>query len=255
MGFGLGSIFVFRAHKVGELLLCGQLSSEFSWQFRLEFVGGDSNGIRLAAEGILDFDIVFLGTKDDADRGLVTGGAFFFIKDGEVKIHLPCEFRLEWADFQVECHEGFQEPVVKEEVDEVFLFAGGDPVLASDKAESVAEFHEEGLEARDQAVFQLALLHSAANSQKLQVVGTLEHFLGLFGEVCGEGEGEVVGFFVSDGALVGTRFDLVDQNIAGPAEAGCGLKIPQPGGVVLNADERVGMVAPWHYANQFSHSL
>ena len=73
--------------------------------------------------------------------------------------------------------------------------------------------------------------------------------------MCGEGEGEVVGFFVSDGALVGTRFDLVDQNIAGPAEAGCGLKIPQPGGVVLNADERVGMVAPWHYANQFSHSL
>jgi hypothetical protein len=29
--FGLGSIFVFRAHKVGELLLCRQLSSEFSW--------------------------------------------------------------------------------------------------------------------------------------------------------------------------------------------------------------------------------
>jgi len=29
--FGLGSIFVFRAHELGELLLCGQLSSEFSW--------------------------------------------------------------------------------------------------------------------------------------------------------------------------------------------------------------------------------
>jgi len=29
--FGLESIFVFRAHKVGELLLCRQLSSEFSW--------------------------------------------------------------------------------------------------------------------------------------------------------------------------------------------------------------------------------
>ena len=95
---------------------------------------------------------------------------------------------------KIECNESFQESVVKKEVDEVFFLASGDPILASDEAESIAQFHEKGLEARDQAVFQFALPHGAADPEELEVVGTLEHFLSLLGEVCGEGETEVVRF-------------------------------------------------------------
>ena len=124
---------------------------------------------------------------------------------------------------KIECNESFQESMIKQEVDEVFFLAGGDPILASDEAESIAQFHEKGLEARDQAVFQFALLHCAADSEELEVVGTLEHFLGLLGEVCGESETEVVRFFIGDCAFVGTGLDLVEQNISSPSEAGCGL--------------------------------
>ena len=83
------------------------------------------------------------------------------------------------------------------------------------------------MEARDQAVFQFALPHGAADSEELEVVGTLEHFFGLLGEVLGKGESEVVGFFIGDCAFVGSGLDLVEQNISSPSEAGCGLQIPK----------------------------
>jgi hypothetical protein len=63
----MASVSIFRADEVGELLLCWEFSFEFSWEFRLEFVGGHANGIGLGAEGILDFDVIFLGTEDDSD--------------------------------------------------------------------------------------------------------------------------------------------------------------------------------------------
>ena len=63
----MASVSIFRANEISQLLLCGELSFEFSREFRLELVGGHANGIRLGAEGILDFDVIFLGTEDDSD--------------------------------------------------------------------------------------------------------------------------------------------------------------------------------------------
>lgn len=85
---------------------------------------------------------------------------------------------------------------LQEEIDEILLLPEGDPVLAADEAEAVAEFEQEGLQAGDEAVFQFTFRH------------------GLLGEVFWQGEIEVVRLLIRDGAFVGSGLDLVEQDIA-----------------------------------------
>jgi len=74
-------------------------------------------------------------------------------------------------------------------------------------------------------------------------------------KVLREGEVEVVGLLFRDGTLVGTGLDLIEQDIARPAEAGGGAEIPKAGGGGAHAEERVRVVAPRHSGNHFSHNL
>ena len=50
----------------------------------------------------------------------------------------------------------------------MFLFAPRDAVLASDEAEAVAEFEQEGLQARDEPILQLALLDGAVQAEEVE---------------------------------------------------------------------------------------
>ena len=43
-------------------------------------------------------------------------------------------------------------------------------MLAADEAETVAEFEQEGLQASDEATFEFAFPHGAAQAEELQVV-------------------------------------------------------------------------------------
>jgi len=191
----------FRPDDVGELFGRWQFSFQFTRQFRLQGVGGDADGVGFRAEGILDFHIVLFRAEDDADGGLVAGAALLVVEQVQIEIHLAGKLRLEGADFEVEGDEGLEEAVVEEEVDEILLFPEGDPMLAADEAEAVAEFEQEGLQARDEAVFEFAFPHGAAQAEEFQIVGTLEHLVGLLGEVLRQGEIEVVRLLFRDGAL------------------------------------------------------
>ena len=220
----------FRADDIGELFGGRQFAFEFAGKFRLQLIGGNADGVGFGAEGILDFHVVLFRAEDDADGWLVAVAAFPVVEQVQVEIHLSRELRFEGADFEVEGDEGLEEAVVEEEVDEILLFPEGDPVLAADEAEAVAEFEQEGLQARDEAGFEFAFPHGAAQAEKFQIVGTLEHLVGLLGEVLRQGEIEVVRLLFRDGALVGAGLDLVEQHIARPAEAGGGAEIPEAGG-------------------------
>ena len=74
----------------------------------------------------------------------------------------------------------------------------GEAVLAADEAEAVAEFEQEGLQAGDEAVFEFAFLHGPAEAEEFEVVGAFEHLVGLFGQMLGQGEREVVRLLFRD---------------------------------------------------------
>jgi len=163
----------------------------------------------------------------DADGGLVVGAALFVVEEVQVEIHLARELRLEGADLEIEGDKDLEEAVIEEEIDEILFFAKGDAVLAPDEAKAVAEFEQEALQTGDEPVFEFAFFHRLAEAEEIEAVGVLEHLIRLLGEVFRQGEVEVVCLFVGDGAFVGPGFDLVEQDVARPAEAGGGAEIPE----------------------------
>ena len=104
--------------------------------------------------------------------------------------------------------------MVEEQVDEILLLSQRQPVLAADKAEAVAEFEKERLQAGDQPVFQLPLLHLPADAEEFEIVGTLEHFFGLLGQILRQGEGKVVRLLLRHRPLIRAGLDLVEEDIA-----------------------------------------
>ncbi len=78
-------------------------------------------------------------------------------------------------------------------------------------------------------VFQLTFLHRPAEAEKLQVVAALERLLGLFRQMLRQRGGKIVRLARLEGALIGTGLDLVEQDIAAPAEARRGAEGVKPG--------------------------
>ena len=233
----------------------GEFAFEINWQFRLQLVGGDADGICLGAQGVFDFHVVLLGAEDDADGRLVAGGAFFVVQKIQIEIHLARELRLEGADFEIECDERLEEAVVKEEVDEILLFPKRDAMLATDETKAVAEFEKEGLQARDEPVFEFPFLDRLAEAEKIQTVGAFEHLIRLLREVFRQSEIEVVRFLFRDGTFVGTGLDLIEQDITRPAEAGGGAEIPQPADGIGELVEDQQVLAPWNFRDKLSQNF
>ena len=157
---------------------------------------------------------------------------------------MPAILRLERADLQIEGHQRLEEAVVEEQINEILLLPQREPVLAADEAEAVAEFEDEGLQPGDEPVFEFALLHGAADAEEFEVVGAFEHLVRLLGKMLRQGEGEIVGFLLRDGAFVSAGLDLVEQDIARPAEAGGGAEIPEAGGGVGELASGLQRVVP-----------
>lgn len=173
----------FHAHDVSELFGGGEFAFEVCGQFRLELVSGDADGVGLCSQGILDLHVVLLGAEDDADGGLVARDAFLVVEQVQVEIHLARELRLEGADLEIEGDERLEEAVVKEEVDEILLFPESNAMLPADEAKAVAEFEQEGLQARDEAFFKFPFLDRLAEAEEVEAVGAFEHFIRLFREM------------------------------------------------------------------------
>ena len=117
-------------------------------------------------------------------------------------------------------------------------------MLSSDEAEAVVKLEDEGLEGVDQPVFELALLDGLPDAKEIDVVAALEDFVGLLGHRLREGDPEVVRFLFRDSSFVGLSFDLIEQNVATPAELRGSAQVVEPGGGVGNPCERIRMVTP-----------
>jgi hypothetical protein len=79
--------------------------------------------------------------------------AFLLIQQVQVEIHLAGMFRLERNDFHVKDHEGLEEAVVEERVNEIFFAAKNEAVLPADKAEAIAELQNEPLQVRGEPTY------------------------------------------------------------------------------------------------------
>ena len=111
------------------------------------------------------------------------------------------------------------------------------------------------MQARDEPVFEFAFLDRLAEAEEVETVGAFQHLVGLLRVVFREGEVEVVCFLVRDGALIGTGLDLVEQDIARPAETGGGAEIPQPGGGFGELVEDQEVLAPGDFRDQQSQKF
>ena len=111
--------------------------------------------------------------------GLSSVSPFLFIQDIKVEIHLAGELRLKFADLQLNGDEAFEETMIKEQINEVFLLPGHHSMLPADEAKPVAKFQDEILQLLNQLVFQLPFLNLPTDAEKFQVIGTLQRFLRL----------------------------------------------------------------------------
>ncbi len=201
------------------MLRRGQSAFQLARQLGLQGVSSDADRVGFGAEGILDLHVVFFGAEDDADGGLVARSAFGVVEEVQVEVHFARELRLEGAELQLEGHQCLEEAMVEEQVDEILLLSEHEPMLSSDKAEAVAEFQKEGLQAADEAVLQLTLPHRTTQAEELEVVGAFEHLLRLLGELLRQREVEVVRLFLGLWQLAWLEIEGAEEKEDASSEA------------------------------------
>jgi len=172
-----------------------------------------------------------------------------------LEIHLAGILRRERPDLEIEGDEGLEEPVVEKEIAVVFFATEDEPVLAPDETKAVAQRQNEGTQARDKPVLQLAFAHGPAEAEKFEVVAALERFLGLLGKVFREGGREVVRLARSEGTLESPGLDLVEQDVAGTAEPRGGAEVVEAGGGGFDLLDDLDVVPPRDCGQQFLNKL
>jgi hypothetical protein len=70
-----------------------------------------------------------------------------------------------------------------------------------------------------------------------------------------EGKIEVVRLFLRDGAFISSGLDLIEQDIARPAETGGGAEIPQTGGGGGELVEDQQVLALWDFCDKLSQKF
>jgi hypothetical protein len=208
-----------------EVVGAGELAAEFFGKELAELVLGDAHGLVAGAQGVLDFEVVFFGTEDDADGGVFFGEPNLFVEEFEVEVHLARKLRLEGPDFEVNGHEAMETAVEEEEVHVVGLVGELEGVLVADEGEAVAEFEEEVLELVEELAFQFEFEHGFVDAEEFEAVTALDDLVGLFGEVFRQGLQEIglLGFQLV--ALVGLCLYLVEQHVTAPGHVGGGLEV------------------------------
>ena len=111
----------------------------------MQLVGGHANRVGFAAKGVFHFYIVFFGAQDDANGTLVALAALKVIEQVQIKVHLARIFRLESADLELKSDQGLEVAVVEEQINEIFLFAQRQSVLAPHETKAITEFEQERL--------------------------------------------------------------------------------------------------------------
>jgi hypothetical protein len=84
---------------------------------------------------------------------------------------------------------------------------------------------------------------------------TQQRLFGLLCKMLRQHLWEVMALAFGPGSFMGLRLDLVQQQVATPAEAGRGLQVVQALRGLLNFCQQVDVMAPRYGDDHFSHSL
>lgn len=83
--------------------------------------------------------LVLLGAQDEADRRSVTRRTTVRVVEPDVRVHLTDVLVRELAELEVDQQETLEDDVVEDEVDEELLVGEGQPLLAGDEREPLAQ--------------------------------------------------------------------------------------------------------------------
>ena len=173
---------------------------------------------RVAGDGL-----VFFGTEDEADGGVVPGDLVEVFIEADVAVHLADVLVGELADLVIDEDEAFQEVVVEDEIDKELVAFEAEEFLAGNEAEAAPKFEEEGLEVIHDGLLEggLAEARGAGDAEEFQDGGGGEDFRGILHGLPGALIFEEA-FFVSAGeeAFVVKAVDLALQLAGGPAGGG-----------------------------------
>lgn len=213
-----------------------------------------------AGEGVFHDDVVLFLAEDETERGAVAFRAHLAVDGFQVEVHLAGKLRLEPARLEFDHDVAVEPHVVEEQVDEEFVSADGDPVLAADVGEPLAEFHEEAGHVGGELVFEVAFPHGLSTGDEIEEVAVLEDALGEVRLGAGE-RGLEVG---EGGALVVDQaaFDLGGKDGAAPAVLNGLEGVPEALARVLELADEVDVLPPGDFSHdpyenlrrlQFSH--
>ena len=154
------SSFILQALRKFRLKILDtrQTARQCRWQRPRQFVVGNTDGFIDVAQGIFREDAVLRLAQDEADGGRVLWVAELVIDHRAVEIHLAGVFGLEVAFLEIDHNEAAQMEVVEEQVEIEVAVADLQPVLAAHEGEAASEFDQKGLDVRQQAGFELALV-------------------------------------------------------------------------------------------------
>ena len=124
--------------------------------------------------------------------------------------------RLELANLQIDGNEQSQSSVEEQEIDEIFLAADIQAVLASNERKHPAHFQEEWLHSGEDRLFQLALTVLVGKFQEVERVFVFDGKLRLVSNVLWKRGVKVC--LIEESLLLGLVLNLVDQDVFGPAE-------------------------------------
>ena len=225
--------------QIKDFFLCLDFCTQFFFRGQVQLVFAGKKLLVAVEDRIFGNVLVRIGAKDDANSRVIALAALQFIIHTDVHIHLPYVLMGDFAGFQIHQHKAFEDIVVEHEVDVVVLFFCMNVLLAGYKGIALAKLHEEFLNVRNDAAFQLAFgkIRAAGKAQKfrnhrvfdeLQLVCLITgcqlfHFLldGLL----------VLGFQQTVVVLGG---NIALQRADAPCLIGRFFRVPVTGGFVLN---------------------
>ena len=152
--------------QIKDFFLCLDFCTQFFFRGQVQLVLASKKLLIAVEDGILCNILVRVGAKDDTDGRAIPLAALQFIIHTDVHIHLPYVLMGDFAGFQIHQHKAFEDIVVD---DVIILFFCVDMLLAGYKGITFAKLHEQFLNVRNNAAFQLTLGKNCAagKSQEL----------------------------------------------------------------------------------------
>ena len=152
--------------------------AEFFFAGEDEAVFGGEELLAFAEDGVADDGVVFVGTEDDAEGGVVVWGALEVVEEADLHVHLADVSVGELLGFEINEDEALQQVVVEDQIDVEVAGFRADAELASDEGEAFAQLHEEVAQTSDEGIFEFAFggMGVLGEAEEFEDVGVFDEF-------------------------------------------------------------------------------